>query len=274
MNKRILNSTLPVFGLQGVELDIGNLKVHYDEGEGGDDFDLAKLLENDKAKAAITAWAERELVTPVKNKRDEVLGKLVKYKIKKDDGSEEYLDPAAALDAINKIKDGITPEAKKEIEKAVEEANRRSSAEIDNLKAQLSEKDKALALERQDRHNTKIDGVLEKHLIDSGVKPGKRHLHEKYLRDFIAVAEEEGKESIVILDKTGKPRYGSKGLMSVAEFIGEYKNREGVAEDWNPTVKGGSGTAPGSSGRGNLGINQDLPAAERLKIHRRSMAAR
>ena len=234
-------------------------------------FDLSKALKNPKIAEVIKGWAEREVVAPIKGKNNELLEKLTRYKYKDGDGKEHYLDPDEAKVAIEKVKSGTPVEVQKEVDRAVEAANSRNKVIIDNLNSQRTNLEEQLNKERSRRLATIIDNELSRALATSGIKPGKMHLHEMYLRNYLRVAEENGKEVLVVLDEADreKPRYGSKGLMTVQEFILEYRNRDGVAEDWMPTVRGGSGTQPGmGGGRTGVSINQDLPPAERLKIAR------
>jgi len=234
-------------------------------------FDLSKTLRNPKIADILKTWAEREVVAPVKSKNQELLEKLVRYKFKGEDGKEYYLDPEEARLAIDKVKSGTPVEVQKEVDRAVEAANTRNKVIIDGLSQKSNTLEEQLARERSRRLDTIVINELNRALINSGIKAGKMHLHEMYLRNYLKVAEENGKEVIVVMDESDadKPRYGSKGLMTVQEFILEYRNRDGVAEDWQPTVRGGSGTAPTATmgGRG-ISINQDLPPAERLKIAR------
>ncbi len=234
-------------------------------------FDLSKALKNPKIADILKGWAEREVVTPVKSKNQELLEKLVRYKVKGEDGKEYYLDPEEARTAIEKVKSGTPVEVQKEVDRAVEAANIRNKVIIDGLTQKANSLEENFARERGRRLDTIVSNELNRALVHSGIKPGKMHLHEMYLRNYLKVAEENGKEVIVVMDESDadKPRYGSKGLMTVQEFIHEYRNRDGVAEDWQPTVRGGSGTAPTAAmgGRG-ISINQDLPPAERLKIAR------
>jgi hypothetical protein len=160
------------------------------------------------------------------------------------------------------------------ITRAVEEANRRKDADISGRDDTIRGLTDAAAVERTSRYDLMRNHVLAEALLQSGVKAGKSHLHERYLLDFIAVADEGGVERVVVMgdgEDKEKIRYGSNGVMSVAEFVGEYRNREGVAEDWATTTPRGAGTGqPGQTGNRQVAVSDDLDPVERLKILRRS----
>lgn len=244
-----------------------------DEGGGGEDFDfnLSRALAHDQTHKTITDWAERELVAPLKKKHDKALGRLIQYKMKNDEtGEDEYIDPKEALAAIKQVRSGKAPEVRDEVNRAIEATSAKYEADISEVKNERDALRAKLDAEVGIRHGQMVDYALGGHLIDSGIKPGKRHLHELYLKKFLSVQENEtGREEVVVVDDNGKTRYGSSGLMSIEEFINEYRSRDGVAEDWNPNIVGGSGTGPnmGSRSKGRV-IDQTLSPTERLKIMR------
>lgn len=240
------------------------------------EFDLAKLLANPKAKAALVDWAEREIVKPVKDKNSELLDKLTKYKTKveKDGKTEEvYLDPEEAKEAIARAKANGDMDLATEIQRALAAQQERHQAEIDGIKGRAKDFESKFSEERDARHKLMIGNTLRNALVDSQIKTTKMHLHEKYLKDFIRIDNSEGSERIVVVDDAGKIRYGVMGLMTVAEYITEYKEKDGIAEDWHPTVKTGTGTAPSGSRIGNVTIPDNMSPSERLKVLRRAQAA-
>lgn len=270
MFKRYLlnSSSLPDYVTNpfGTFADNGNP----DGGGGGNEhkIDLAKILSNPESKKILEDWAEREVAAGLKNKNKELLDNLNKFKVKKEDGTDGgFLDPAEAFDAIMRIKSGG---GKEEIEKALAAQKERYEAEITSIRGNLDNESKATKAERQARHNLMITNNLKSTLLDSGVKTGKMHLHENYLKTYLKVENMDGVEKLVVLGDDGKPRYGAAGLMTVNEFVSEYKSKEGVSEDWNATGRTGSGTSPhGGNNRGAGQIDQNLPPAERLRQHRR-----
>lgn len=248
-------------------------------GAGDPDFDLAKVLANPKAKAAIDAYAEREIVAPIKAKNSELLDKMSKYKIKvMKDGKEveSYLDPSEAVAAIERVKSGQAPEVKEEVERALAGLQKTHDAEKAELTKAVQEKDRLVITERDARYNLMLANALRTALTESKIKVEKMHLHEMYLRGFLRIAAEGGTEQIQIIDEAGKVRYGSTGLMSLAEMVNEYRDRKGVAEDWQPTMRGGSGTGAGAGGgnRAGMAIDMTLSPAERMKQFRAQTARR
>jgi len=247
-----------------------------DDGKGGDgpdyEFDLSQALADSNSRKTITSWAEREVAKPLKSKLDKALGKLVRYKIEnKETGEEEYIDPDEAKAAIEQIRSGKTPDVQDEVNRAVKAASDRYDAIVESVRNENDSLKGQFAGEVGRRHRMMVEYALSGALIDSGIKAGKRHLHELYLTKYLSVSEEDNeKEVVVVVDDDGKPRYGSKGLMSIPEFINEYKNRDGVAEDWNPSIGGGSGTGPSVGGRRGAAIDQSLSPTERMRILRRT----
>ena len=236
-------------------------------------INLQEVLAEEESKKVLIEWAEREIVAPVKAKNSELLDKLTKYKIKAEDGKEAYLDPDEAKSAISKLKENPLPEDRKKFE---EEMNRALEAQRERYETQLAlaknEKQKAddtINQERSNRYNLMKANNLRSSLVESGIKPTKMHLHEQYLKNYIAVEVENGVERVVVKDDNNKTRYGSSGLMTVAEFVNEYRGKDGVAEDWQPTVRAGGGTGTGAGGSG-VTIDPNLNPSERLKAYRRS----
>lgn len=239
--------------------------------EEATNFNLASSLSNPYIKQTIDEYAEREIAKPLKTKNGDLLDKLVKYKVKNEKGEESYIDAEAAIDALKKVKEGLTPDMRKEVERAVSEANSRKDAEIKRIADEKAKAEELLGKETSRRHQLLMDHSLRSALVESGIKTGKLPLHENFLRSKMAIMDENGKEVVVVIsDDDGKPRYGSKGLMTVAEFVNEYRNKDGVAEDWSPTTRGGTGTGPNVTGRPGGAVDQNLPPTDRLKIFRRS----
>ena len=246
------------------------------EGEdGGDeyDIDLDKALASPKAKAKLESWAERSVAAGLKAKNQEVLGKLSAYKLEGEGDQAVYIDPAEAKTALEFVRtEGKDLPAK--IQNAVQDATHRLEGQLNSAK-QESEKYKGeVGQERQKRQGMMVGYELREALRDSGIKTGKLPLHEKYLRDFITVeSDNEGKEHIVVIGDDGQPRYGKDGLMTLSEFVEEYRDKDDIAEDWQADARGGSGQTPGSRIRTpGPKIDPSLPAQERLRQHRAAQA--
>lgn len=242
-------------------------------------FNLNEVLANEGHRAVITEYAEREVAAPLKRKNQELLDKLTKYKTKNDKGEEVYIDPDEAVGALKKVKEGIGTAAE-EVARARQEGITQGQVRLDAANARVTQLEGQLATEKTTRRGETVKNEVANVLNRSGVKPGKAHLHEAYLRGQVKVDDTDGTERTVVLDEAGKPRYGAKGLMTVTEFIEEYKKKEGVAEDWAPTVHGGSGGAPGAPGGaarpgggaavGPAGVDiSKLSPEERMKMFRR-----
>lgn len=247
------------------------------EGKGGGSdsaFDLAKALADPATKTVLTEWAEREVAAPLKSKNTELLDKLTKYKIKdpKDPNKEIYIDPQEAINAIEQVRTNRAPNIEEEVRKATEVVEGKYKNQVDTLENRLREKDQEVSSERTLRHNLLIAQDLRTSLLASNIKEGKIHLHERYLREFVRVQTDNGKERIVVVDESGNPRYGSQGLMTLTEFITEYREKnKDVQEDWKSTAKSGSGTQAGGGGSGRgVVVNQDLHPTERMKVARRA----
>lgn len=253
----------------------------FNEGEP-DKFDLNKALADDDAKAAIMDWAERNIAAGLKTKNNDLLTKLTKYKIadKDDKGNtvEVYIDPEKAKQAL----DFVATEGKDfdtKITKAVEEANNRAGQRITGLERENETVKSALAQEISKRHNQQIGFELRDQLRNAGIKDGKLPLHERYLAESIYVdIDDKGRESLVIKDKNGDLRYGKKGLMTVEEYVLEYRDKDDISDDFGTTTKGGSGGGPGKQvprGRTSNGaIDQSLPPQERMRQFRAQEASR
>lgn len=238
-------------------------------------INLQEILGNEEDKKVLLDWAEREVVAPVKAKNSELLDKLVKYKLKTEDGKETYIDPNEAVEAIKKVKEAPPSEDRKkwedEMARALQAQQERLEAQLKALSLEKESAVKEVSSERQSRYNLMATNTLRSALVDSGVKTTKMHLHEQYLRGYVTVEMENGQERVVVKDENGKIRYGSSGLMSVSEFVNEYREKDGVAEDWNATTKQGAGTGP-SGGGGRMVVDQNLPPSERLKQFRAQQA--
>lgn len=224
-------------------------------------FDLSLALKSKKAKSALTEWAEREVASGLKTKNSELIDKMKKYRIGGTDDKPEYIDPEKARLALERM--AKEPEnLQEEVSRAVEDANRRSQQTIDELTKKSTDFETAAQKERGLRHEMMRDYELKNELIDSGIKLGKMHLHQRYLREYVVVEEENGKEVVSIIDDEGNVRYGASGRMTLKEFVKEYSSNKDVAEDWNPDTNSGSGHQPGTRGRGATPPADLSPAAK------------
>lgn len=244
------------------------------EEEGDYDFDLDKALASPKAKPKLEQWAERTVAQGLKTKNGELLGKLTHYKVSGEGDEAVYLDPVKAREAITFVEtEGKDLPAK--ITAAVQDATSRYEVQLQQATGKLAEKDAAITGERSLRHQQKVGYELRDELRDAGIKAGKLPLHERHLRDFVTVEVDEktGKESLLIVDEAGEPRYGKNGLMTLKEFITEYRDLDDIGDDFEPDVSGGSGQGPGDRLRlPGQKIDQSLPPAERLRQFRAQQA--
>jgi len=245
------------------------------EGEEDDyDFDLDKALASPKAKPKLEQWAERTIASGLKTKNGELLGKLTAYKVSGEGDEAVYLDPVKAREAMTFVEtEGKDLPAK--ITAAVQDATGRLEVQLTQATSKLAEKDKAISDERTLRHQQKVGYELRDELRDAGIKAGKLKLHERHLRDFITIEVDEktGAESLLIVDDHGQPRYGKNGLMTLTEFINEYRDQDDISDDFDADVSGGSGQGPGDRLRLPGGkIDQSLPPQERLRQFRANQA--
>lgn len=222
--------------------------------EGGGEFDLAKALSNPKSKAVLEEWAEREIARGLKSKNQDLLDTLNQFKIKDEKGNEVKITPKDAVEAILKVRSGKGGD--EELQRALDAQKERHDAEVAAIRKVADDQTKRADQEQISRHNYMIGKDLQAGLLDSGIKVGKMHLHEQYLKSFLIVDNENGKERIVVKDEMGKIRYGSSGIMTLREFIEEYKGKDGVAEDWNSNNRSGSGSNPN-----NNNGNPNIPSA-------------
>lgn len=238
-------------------------------------FDLAKALADPKAKQALTDWAENEFAKGLKAKNEELLQKLLKYKVGGTDEKPEYLDvekATQALAVVSKLDPSGKMDVNQAIATAVAEATGSKDRDIQNLTTKLADATKATEGEIQRRHKMMVDGAVRDALGETRCKQGKQHLHQMYLSQFVTVEVDKAtkEERVVVLDDKKAPKYGASGLMKVSEFVKEYSSKDGVAEDWEAEDTSGGGTGARSSytppgGGKTRQIDPNLPATERLR---------
>lgn len=234
------------------------------------DIDLDKALASPKAKQKLETWAERTIAAGLKQKNGEILGQLTRYKLPTDDGTEAYIDPEEAKAAITFQKTEGKNTGEK-IQNAVQDATHRLEGQLSAAAQKAEQAEGKIGEERGLRHSQKIGYELRDSLRESGIKSGKLPLHERYLREFMSVdVDDKGNESILIVDDKGQPRYGKDGLMTLKEFVEEYRDREDISDDWHAEKEGGSGHTPGGRPRGAPAIDPNLSPTERLRQHRRN----
>lgn len=243
-----------------------------DGNKGGYDFDLQKALSDPKGKETLMTWAEREVAAGLKGKNQELLEKLTGYKIKLEDGSEEYIDPEKAKQAIT-FMDTEGKDINEKVEKAVSEAHRKAEAQLESVNSKLSDTEKALQQSEAKRVGTIVNYELKSALLEAGIKPGKLPMHQMYLQSMVAVeTDDKGREMVVIKDEKGDLRYGKDGPMKLREFIDEYRDSDDIADDFVANNSGGSGGVKGDPVRGGRGIDQNLTPQERLRQFRAANA--
>jgi len=248
-----------------------------DGGDGGGDpvpFDLNAALKDPESKKKLQDWAERELVSGVKAKNEELLGKLTRYKVKDaDTGEETYIDPEVATQAIE-FMNTEGKDINSKIEKAVSEANKRAENQVNSLQGQLDKANATAELERKARIDKTLGYELKSALLESGIKQGKLPMHQMYLMTQVSVdVDENGHESIIIKGDDGNLRYGKDGPMTLKEFIEEYRDKDDISDDWEADVMGGSGQPQGDGiRRTGPKIDQDLSPQERLRQYRQQAA--
>jgi len=250
----------------------------YDEGTADpapDPFDLNAALQNPEAKKKIEDWAEREIASGLKTKNAELLDKLTGYKVTAEDGSETYIDPQRAAQAIE-FMDGEGKDIGTKVEAAVKEANERAANQVKSLEGQLEKSNKNYETERSARIGMMMDYELKNALLESGIKTGKLPMHQMYLKSLVTVeVDENGRESIIIKGDDGNMRYGKDGPMSLREFIDEYRDKDDIADDWEADVISGSGQQQGDGVRQRgPKIDQTLSPQERLRQYRASQRKR
>lgn len=286
-HKNSLKGGAPIFPYPGSASPYGvRLPFPTFDGEGGGNgdpdpnpvpkFNLQEALADEPSRKALNEWAEREVAKGLKVKNEELLGKLNKYKYKDEEsGEERYLDPEEVRTALEFYKSKGDVNTEEAIQKAVSTAVEKKDREIEQRDKTISDLNTTLEQERAGRHRIMVGHELDSSLIESGIKPGKMHLHHMYLEQFVSIEkDDDGKERMIVLDENGDVRYGNKGAMTVAELVEEYSQKEGVSEDWNPNANNGSGTKPGEfRRRSGPVIDQNLPPQERLRLQRRAQAA-
>ena len=199
-------------------------------------FDFGAWVSQDpKNQAVATAWAERNVAAPLKEKNQQIL--------------EEKKNLAERLKSFEKTGgegEGESPTGKG-----------KGKYTDEDIKKLLGEKETAFEGEKKklidytgklkgELQRQLIDGQLVTHLTQAGIKPSNIGILVNHLKsphetgkERIRIAEEEGNFKIIVQDKNGSARFGKNETFTLAELVAE--TREGFKDLFLAPASGGSG---------------------------------
>jgi len=196
-----------------------------------------------------------EATTGLKNKNQELLGEVKKFK-----------------KAASSVPDDFDAEAyatmQADAEKAREEAAK-AAGKWDEYKAELvttHETETAGLKDANGKLQTQLENVLVNNAIMGAIahEKGNADLLMPHVRDHVKLFEEDGEQVARVIDKTGNPRItGAKGdFMSIENFLGEMKESDTFA----PCFEGSRATGSGAGGDGSGGTKNNPFSKDSLNL--------
>ena len=202
------------------------------------------FLESDEGKKLID---DTDAVKSLRNKRDELLNEKDKWKQK----WTQY-ESLGDLETLKKALESSTEKDKRDDKSTIDPDF------VESLKKQLSERDQALDLFKNNFIKSQVDSKIESAIVEAkGNSRLLKHIVQERIKTTLA---EDGQVQIEVYTKDGKKMFrNDSSPASISDLIAELRDDEDLGIAFASSGANGSGSRPNTSKVGGVILDRNDP---------------